>query len=476
MSVHKFKKDLLSMDYPENDKTFFPFWISRYASEVGQRNPFANLPVNEATILKFSRSLLQSEIPAWQRLQAVRAVEAYHIFLFGKSTEWILNIKKTLSRIADQEREDYDGGTPRDLVGVIDKTEPIVIQNMRRELRLRYKQLETERAYVGWIERFIKFCGSKELEKFAEPEIKKFLSDLAVEQNVAPNTQKQAKSALLFLYRQVFGRELEFLDVVPANKPAQLPVVLSREEICRLFKHFTGVKRTMFQIMYGAGLRHRECLRLRVKDINFDQGHIVVRAGKGAKDRITVLPDTTKTVLRDQIERVRTLHLEDTAEGFGRVYLPFALRKKYKNEARELGWQWLFPSAKISRDPKSGEFLRHHVSLSFFGVAFKSATDRCQITKNAVPHSLRHSFATHLLEDGADVRTVQELLGHKDVKTTMIYIHVMNKPGIAVTSPIDRMNEEVREAAANYRVGSGKAAEGSIVAPNVDIDWLERAA
>jgi integron integrase len=287
------------------------------------------------------------------------------------------------------------------------------------------------------VERFIRHCGSPDLAKFGEEDIKTFLTDLAVEGDVTAGTQKQAKCALLFVFQTVLGRELGVLDVERATKSERLPVVLSREEIAKLLPEFEGLRRLMFLIMYGAGLRHRECRRLRVKDVCFDEGHIVVRSGKGDQDRITVLPEKARGPLQEQMEAVRRLHERDLDDGFGEVYLPHALERKYPNENRESGWQWVFPSRQMAKDPRCGKIRRHHVSEDFFGAFFKRAIDRVGIVKNAVPHSLRHSFATHLLEGGADIRTVQELLGHKDVRTTMIYLHVMNKPGLAVKSPVD---------------------------------------
>ncbi len=388
---------------------------------------------------------MKSGTPAWQRLQGVRAVEAYRDLVLNVSEPDLTQMKQILGRLAAAEKDSGAAvGSPeiadqQRLIGVIDPSEPQILQSMRKELRLRHLALETERAYIGWIVRFIRHCGSAELQAFGEGEIKSFLTELAVEGNVTAGTQDQAKCALLFLYQQVLSRELAFLDVTRANKAQRLPVVLSREEIARILPEFTDLRRLMFLVMYGAGLRHKECRTLRVKDVCFDEGHIVVRNGKGDKDRITVLPQCCRQDLIEQIERVRRLHKRDLDSGFGKVYLPHALERKYPNESREFGWQWVFPSGRLSVDPRSGESRRHHVSEDYFAGFFKTAIDRIGLTKNAVPHSLRHSFATHLLEGGSDIRTVQDLLGHKDVQTTMIYTHVMNKPGLAVQSPADVM-------------------------------------
>ncbi|MEI6541741.1 MAG: integron integrase [Planctomycetota bacterium] len=441
MSLAAFRSKLHLAHYGEKDQVWFPKWLARYAT--GKPLTAGLLPVTESLVIEFSRSLMKSGTPAWQRLQGVRAVEAYRDLVLHVSEPDLTQMKQILGRLAAAEKDSgAAAGSPeiadqQRLIGVIDPSEPQILQSMRKELRLRHLALETERAYIGWIVRFIRHCGSAELQAFGEGEIKSFLTELAVEGNVTAGTQDQAKCALLFLYQQVLSRELAFLDVTRANKAARLPVVLSREEIARILPEFTDLRRLMFLVMYGAGLRHKECRTMRVKDVCFDEGHIVVRNGKGDKDRITVLPQCCRQQLNEQIERIRRLHKRDLESGFGKVYLPHALERKYPNESREFGWQWVFPSQRLSVDPRSGELRRHHVGEDYFADFFKVVIDRVGLTKNAVPHSLRHSFATHLLEGGSDIRTVQDLLGHKDVQTTMIYTHVMNKPGLAVKSPAD---------------------------------------
>lgn len=442
MSIEGFCTQVRVAKLSEADRQWFPRWIRRYAEEF--RATVGDLPVTQPNVIRFLRTLRDNGTPAWQRLQATRAIEAYQRVVLGSQSPSLQAIRRTLSRLADQEKAGAGQGEPgikdeRHLVGIIDPREPPLIQQARREMRLRHKALRTVHAYVGWIERFMRHCGSADIARCGEAEIKTFLTDLAVNGNVTASTQNQAKCALLFLYRVVIGRDLGFLDVVQAMKPERLPVVLSRREIERLFAEFAGTRRLMFAVMYGAGLRHHECRRLRIKDICFDDGHIIVRSGKGDKDRITVLPGLACDMLREQVAAVRIQHDRDLQDGLAGVFLPHALERKYPNAGRELAWQWLFPARQPARDPRTGVWRRHHVSEEFLGASFKQAVRRAGIAKHAVPHSLRHSFATHLLEDGADIRTVQELLGHKDVSTTMIYLHVMNKPGLAVRSPIDAL-------------------------------------
>lgn len=275
-----------------------------------------------------------------------------------------------------------------------------------------------------------------------EQEVTQFLSDLAIAKRVSASTQSQALSALLFLYRAVLSQELNWLqDVVRAKRPKRLPVVLSRTEVRALLNHLQDEKWLMATILYGTGLRLMECLRLRVKDIDFDRNQITVREGKGNKDRLTMLPSAVKEPLARHLKDVHEQHKRDLTNGFGRVYLPDALERKYPTANREWGWQWVFPATQISVDPRSGEQRRHHLHESVLHRAIKEATRKAGISKPVSCHTFRHSFATHLLEDGYDIRTVQELLGHQDVSTTMIYTHVLNRGGHGVHSPADRLGD-----------------------------------
>ena len=443
LSLKQFEKELAVAEYRSDDKTWFPKWVARYAS-VTEQSKTETFNVSVDLAIKFSRSLLENGCPAWQRLQAVRAVEAYRNLIHLDGRPSLLEMKRALERIVAQEKDASPGVRDEaQIVGIIDPNAPQIIQDLRRELRLQGKLMRTELAYVKWVQRFLNHFGTEDPTLLDEASIRKFLTYLAVERSVAVSTQNQAKSALLFLFQRVLQRELEFLDFAPASKAAKLPVVLNRDEIDRMMVQFQGNKQLMFWLMYGAGLRHLECRRLRIKDVEIDEGVILVRSGKGEKDRITMLPQRTKQALIEQIERVRSQHRQDLKDGLGEVYLPYALARKYPNESQKFGWQWLFPSHKLSRDPKTDKLMRHHVGSTYFANAFNRALVRAEIVKNAVPHSLRHSFATHLLEDGTDIRTVQELMGHKDLSTTQIYLHVMNKPGLNVKSPLDRMSENV---------------------------------
>ena len=300
--------------------------------------------------------------------------------------------------------------------------------------------MRTESAYVDWIRRFIVFHGKRHPRELGAAEVTAFLSHLAVERSVAAATQGQAKSALLFLYRSVLGLQLPWLDDIVAAKPTRrLPVVLTPLEVRTLLAEMSGSTGLLASLLYGSGMRLLEGLRLRVKDVEFTRREIVVRDGKDAKDRVTVLPENLIPALQQQLARVRALHERDLAEGFGTVWLPGALDLKYPQAPRSWGWQWVFPSAHRSADPRSGRVHRHHLSDGAIQKAVALAAQRAGIVKPCTPHVMRHSFATHLLQSGYDIRTVQELLGHSDVSTTMIYTHVMNKGGRGVRSPLDQI-------------------------------------
>lgn len=319
-----------------------------------------------------------------------------------------------------------------------DSKSPKLLDQVRAQCRVKHYSLRTERSYAAWIRRYILFHGKRHPRDMGKKEVEAFLSHLAVERSVAASTQNQALGAILFLYRDVLGIELPWLDdVVRAKRPARIPEVLSRQEVGALFAHLEGQHWLLAGLLYGSGLRLMEAVRLRIKDVDFDYRQIVVRDGKGGRERVVPVPARLVEPLQAQIDSVAALHSQDREAGYGRVYLPFALAQKYPNAAAELAWQYVFPSKRLSRDPRSGETGRHHVSEKGLQRAVKAALDKAGIRKKASCHTLRHSFATHLLEGGSDIRTVQELLGHQHVQTTMIYTHVLQRGGQGVVSPMD---------------------------------------
>ncbi len=313
-----------------------------------------------------------------------------------------------------------------------------LLDRVRAATRTRHYSIRTEDSYCDWTRRFILFHGKRHPSDLGVPEINAFLSHLAVSENVAASTQNQALNALVFLYRHVLYQDLEGeIQPIRAKAPERLPTVLTRVEVRALMEQLSGVQHLMAQILYGSGLRLLECLRLRVKDIDFAQRQIVVRDGKGMKDRLTMLPTGLIEPLHEHLNGIKVVHAQDLALGLGQVYLPFALERKHPNAGREWIWQYLFPARRIAPDPRTGKLRRHHYDETMLQRAVKSAAQKAGIEKRVGCHTLRHSFATHLLENGYDIRTVQELLGHKDVKTTMIYTHVLNRGPRGVRSPLD---------------------------------------
>jgi integron integrase len=317
--------------------------------------------------------------------------------------------------------------------------QPVLLDQVRSAIRLRHYSIRTEEAYVNVIRRFILYHRKHHPKEMGADEIRQYLSHLATDENVAASTQNVALAALLFLYREVLRLDLPLIEGVErAKRPQRIPVVLTVEEVKRVLAEITGTYHLMASLLYGSGLRLMECVRLRVKDLDFDYRQIIVRDVKGEKDRRTVLPQSVMGPLRRHLARVRLQHEEDVRLGCGRVYLPYALERKYTQATVEWVWQYVFPAAKLSVDPRSGVRRRHHASEDRLQKAVKRAIQEAGIEKRASCHTLRHSFATHLLEDGYDIRTIQELLGHADISTTMIYPHVLNRGGKGVRSPLEK--------------------------------------
>ncbi len=334
---------------------------------------------------------------------------------------------------------EYDGsGAP-----VTDDDEelprPRLLAEVSARLRVKHYSLRTEEAYLYWIRRYIRASRGRHPRQLDGVAVEGFLTELAVRDRVAASTQNQALSALLFLYREVLSINLPWMEnVTRAKRPQRLPVVLSKGEVMALLAKLKGREALMASLLYGSGLRLMECVRLRVKDVDFVRGDLTVRNGKGGKDRKTVLPLSLRPLLQRQIDDVRVVHAEDLADGFGAVYLPHALAKKYPTAPRELAWQYVFPATRLSVDPLDGAKRRHHIDEKGLQKAVRAAARDLGLNRPVTPHTLRHCFATHLLESGSDIRTVQELLGHKDVTTTQIYTHVLNRGPSGVLSPLDR--------------------------------------
>ena len=313
-----------------------------------------------------------------------------------------------------------------------------LLDQVREALRIKHYSYRTEQTYVDWIKRYILFHKKQHPKDLGVEAIREFIAHLATERKVATSTQNQALSAVLFLYRTVLQKEIHLLpELVHPSRPKRLPTVLTHEEAMAIINSMRGVPRIMTKILYGSGLRLMECIRLRVRDIDFEQHQILVRGGKGDDDRFTILPDSVAADLKHILQDVKALHEKDLRAGYGEVVLPNALGVKYKNAAKEWGWQYLFPASRLSLDPLSGVVRRHHIDQTVLQKAIRNAARHSKIDKEVSAHTFRHSFGTHLLQRGYDIRTIQELLGHKDVKTTMIYTHVLQRGGLAVKSPLD---------------------------------------
>lgn len=326
----------------------------------------------------------------------------------------------------------------------ISNQQPKLLDQVRAKIRFKHYSIRTEQAYTDWIKRYILHFGKRHPRDLGAMEVEQFLTYLAVQGKVSASTQNQARCALLFLYKEVLNIDLPWLEnVEPAKAPKRLPVVLNRDEMQAILSRLGGTNWLIASLLYGTGMRIMECLRLRIQDVDMKRKEILIRDGKGFKDRVTMLPVSLIQPLQSHLLKVRELHQSDLGRGFGAVYMPYALARKYPNADREWRWQYVFPAAKLSTDPRSGLVRRHHIQEQAIQRSVKQAVRDADLTKAATPHTFRHSFATHLLEGGYDIRTVQELLGHADVSTTMIYTHVLNKGGKGVNSPLDAILEPI---------------------------------
>lgn len=319
------------------------------------------------------------------------------------------------------------------------KKQPKLLDQLKNTLRVRHYSLSTEKSYVYWVRFYIRYFKLKHPSALTEQDVSRFLTFLAVQRRVSPSTQNQALNALVFLYKHILNSPLGKIDAIRAKRQKSIPVVFTQSEVQQIFQYLDGAVLVIASLLYGAGLRLMEALRLRIKDVDFHSNQIIVRDGKGKKDRVTILPESLHAPLKDCIAHARRLHEFDLGEGFGEVSLPYALSRKYPNIGKSVGWQYVFPSGNRSVDPISRKTKRHHIFPTTVQKHIKRALKRAEIYKHGGPHTLRHSFATHLLERGNDIRTIQELLGHNDVKTTMIYTHVINKGAGGTKSPLDNL-------------------------------------
>lgn len=397
--------------------------------------------LRQASVLAYLEMLTRRGEKDWQVMQALDSICILLSFGCGRLNvripevrEHWLEHRQTLipgGAAASQSANEFESAVPSSTGSVLDR--------LSRRLRLLHYARRTEEAYVNWWRRFAAFCAVKDEGSLHPDDAGRFLEHLAVERRVSASTQCQALNALVFVFKEILGTPVGALDMTRVARSKRLPVVLTRPEVAAILGELTETYGWIGRLLYGSGLRLLECLRLRVKDVDFQYHQILIRDGKGEKDRVTVLPDAVDSELRQHLERVKQRHDSDVAQGLGRVHLPFALAVKYPNANAEWGWQWIFPASSLFTNRETGAIGRHHLHESSVQREFKNAVRRANVSKPASCHTLRHSFATHLLEDGRDIRTVQELLGHADVATTMIYTHVMNRPGLAVRSPLDGM-------------------------------------
>ncbi|TWU40551.1 integron integrase [Novipirellula artificiosorum] len=441
----------------ERELKWAKIWFSHLASFHRQSGQ-GDWQFTVDDVIAFSRAKLRSGAPAWKRLMMVRGLMDYRRLVQKRPLDDLIPVREKLQEVVVTERvSEEDAEDIEEVVSKINSREPDVIQQYRRALRRDGKKYATERAYVGKVKAFMSERALKCLADFdciGGADVEAHLTDLAVDGNVAPSTQNQAFHALLFLFQHVFKRDIGRIQAIRASKGKQIPTVLSYEEVEKVLGKMQGVSLVIAKLLYGCGMRISEALALRVKDIDFENSLIEIHQSKGNKSRLVPLPDELIEPLRRMVRSRHVLHQQDLEDGVASVWLPFALARKYPSAAREFRWQFVFASARLSRDPHSFAMHRHHLHRDTFPSHLRRAVERSGISKHISSHTFRHSFATHLLRAGTDIRTIQELLGHSDVKTTMIYTHVINREDIRVVSPLDRLAKGSHRESALPSTGS----------------------
>lgn len=439
--------------YADSELRWASIWYSKLAEFHG-RSAHGSWEFGAAHVIAFLIPRRDAGMPAWKRLRIIRGLRVYQRLVLGQSDDFLLPLEEKMKEIVAVESARQRGYDDiEEAVGKIDSSEPDAIQQFRRELRKNGKALRTERSYVGKLRTFMASRAIKRLDEFCNiggGDVEAYLTDLAVDGNVAVSTQNTAFHALLSFFTLVLKRDMGRIEAIRANKGKQVPTVMSAAEVVRVLDGLSGVHLTIARLLYGCGLRISEAIRLRIKDIDFDNRRIEIHQSKGGKSRIVPMPEELVAELRRYVESRRALHEHDLADGSASAWLPHALGKKYPNAHREFRWQFLFASSKVSRDPRTGQHHRHHLHESTFPVHLRNAVERAGLDKHVSSHTFRHCFATHLLWQGTDIRRIQILLGHSDVKTTMIYTHVDNKLAPRVISPLDTLN--IKEVSAGYRV------------------------
>lgn len=469
---HPYNNEWFDHNGVSKDEKYAHLWFQKLAAFHRIQDPTL-WNFDESHVIAFLRSKLRAKVPAWKRLQIVKGLIWYRNHVRKSAVPRLEPIRTKLQEIVIAEKFPPDSRSMEEVVGRISSREPDVLQELRRRMRLHGKSYNTEKAYVKKIRSFMRDRGLRclaDFESIGREDVESHLTDIAVDGNVAPSTQNQSFYALLYLFEHVLHRDLGPIQAVRSTKQTRIPTVMSPSEVSKVLSQLKGTYGLIGRLLYGCGMRISECLRLRIKDIDFDRRMIEIHNSKGNKSRFAPLPEQLVPALKHLLESRRAIHERDQAKGMASVSLPFALSRKYPKAHQELGWQFLFSSDKFSKDPTSGKRHRHHLHSDTFSAHLHRATARSGLTKRITSHTFRHSFATHLLQNGTDIRTIQELLGHSDISTTMIYTHVLARPDTRVISPLDRLQPPIESS--QDQAGKEIASLGVRTEPKTDVTTL----